>query len=67
MAEFALEVSASARLSTQFHVWYPHFVRVTMRSVVLDLPESFVECLTEDGIVLLRRATRHSREPWRAQ
>jgi len=46
-----------AKFRTQFYWWYPYFVRVTMKSVVLDLPESFVDYLLEDGVVLPSRCS----------
>ena len=49
MSDFlSFEVDESSKLNTQFSKWYPLFSHVTMKSIMLELPDSFIEYLRED-------------------
>lgn len=39
-------------LNCQFGEWYPLFKHCTIRSVILDLSERFVQYLQQDGVIL---------------
>ena len=39
-------------ISCEFHQWYNKFTKITMKSIVVSLPLSFIQYLNEDGIIL---------------
>ena len=43
-------MEASEVLACQFSRWYPAYRHLTYRSIVMDLPQAFVDYLLEDGI-----------------
>lgn len=52
--EYVIDVPKISFEKTQFHCWYGKevFARKTMRSLVLDLPASFILYLGEDGVII---------------
>ena len=56
MSEPASEMAVNALeediVNTQFHKWFRDFKSVTMKSVIINLPEEFVAYLLQDGVVL---------------
>jgi hypothetical protein len=43
-------------ISCEFHQWYNKFTKITMKSIVISLPLSFIQYLNEDGIMLPKSA-----------
>ena len=43
-------------ISCSFHNWYDKFTKITMKSIIIQLPSSFIQYLNEDGIILPKSA-----------
>ena len=56
MVEPLLGVTVNATeediIDSQFHKWFETFKLVTMKSVIIDLPEEFISYLLQDGVIL---------------